>query len=60
VLSFSELRERVPPGAWRVAFELARDADRLRVVLGDALDVVERPVDRPRHQETVSDPGRSS
>jgi len=30
---------------WRVAFELVRDDDRLRVVLDDALDVVERAVD---------------
>ena len=36
------VRDRDP---WRVAFELVRDDDRLRVVLDDALDVVERTVD---------------
>jgi hypothetical protein len=30
---------------WRVAFELARDDDRLRIVLDDDVDVVERTVD---------------
>lgn len=30
---------------WRVAFELTRDDDRLRMVLDDGVDVVERGVD---------------